>query len=129
MEAEAVGRTTRLRSGLAEAERREKAAAAALTSVQAELASARAELLSLQQRFASTESFAQQSREEALRRRTLEREHAPMLQSLRIRANAALGAICDEDAPHPHANDYASHLCFFTDVVTHLENRSVTPPI
>ena len=47
----------------------------------------------------------------------------PMLQSLGIRASAVLGAICDEDAPHPHLNDYASHLLFFTDVVTRLENR------
>ena len=46
-----------------------------------------------------------------------------MLQSLRIRANAVLGNICDKHAPHPHANDYASHLCFFADVVTRLENR------
>ena len=53
VEAEAVGRTTALRSGLAEAEQREKAAAAALVSVQAELSSARVELLSLQQRVAS----------------------------------------------------------------------------
>ena len=45
-----------------------------------------------------------------------------MLQSLRIRANTALGAIYNEDAPHPHSNDYASHLLFFTDVVTRLEN-------
>ena len=48
VEAEAVGRTTALRSGLAEAEQREKAAVAALISVQAELAYARAELLYLQ---------------------------------------------------------------------------------
>ena len=47
VEAEGVGRTTALRSGLAEAEQREKAAAAALISVQAELASTRAEMLSL----------------------------------------------------------------------------------
>ena len=39
VEAEAVGRTAALRSGLAEAEQRDKAATAALISVQAELAS------------------------------------------------------------------------------------------
>ena len=39
MEAEGVGRTAALRSGLAEAEQRDKAATAALISVQAELAS------------------------------------------------------------------------------------------
>ena len=50
--------------------------------------------------------------------------HDPMLQQLRNRANTALGNICDEDAPHPHMTNYASHLHFFTDVVTRLENRS-----
>ena len=47
-----------------------------------------------------------------------------MLQDLRSRANAALSNICNENAPHPHVTNYASHLCFFTDVVTRLENRS-----
>ena len=50
--------------------------------------------------------------------------HAPMLEDLRNRANTAPGHICDENAPHPHANDYASHLHFFGDVVTRLHNRS-----
>ena len=54
----------------------------------------------------------------------MEREHAPMLQGLRNRANTALGHICDENAPHPHTDDYASHLRFFSDVVTRLEARS-----
>ena len=54
----------------------------------------------------------------------LEHMHGPMLQELRNRANTALGNICDEDAPHPHVINYASHLRFFTDVVTRLENRS-----
>ena len=31
------------------------------------------------------------------------------------------GYICDENALHPHSNDYASHLNFFTNVVTRLE--------
>ena len=119
-----MGRTAALRSGLAEAEQREKAAASALFSVQAELASAHADLLSLQQRVASAESFAQQSREEALHRQTLLREHVPMLRHLRTRANQALGTICDEHAPHPHAEDYVGHLRFFTDVVTCLEDRA-----
>ena len=79
VEAEAVGRTKALRSGLDEAERHEKAVVAALSLVQAELASARAELASLKQRVAGAKSSAQRGREEALRRRTLEREHAPML--------------------------------------------------
>ena len=47
-----------------------------------------------------------------------------MLQSLGNRANTALGHICDENAPHPHTDDYASHLRFFSDVVTRLEARS-----
>nr|XP_020159047.1 stress response protein NST1-like [Aegilops tauschii subsp. strangulata] len=122
--AEVDGRGSALRSRLAEVEQHEQAAAAALISTQAELASAHAELLPLQQRVTTAESLTQQSREEALWRQTLEREHAPMLQGLMIRANTALGNICDEHAPHPHANDYPSHLRFFADVVTRLENRS-----
>ena len=58
LEAEADGRTAALRSKLNEVEQREKAAAAALISVQAELASARAELLPLQQRVTAAESLA-----------------------------------------------------------------------
>ena len=54
----------------------------------------------------------------------LERAHAPMLEDLRNRANTALGHICDENAPHPQENDYASHLHFFGEVVTRLQNRS-----
>ena len=46
-----------------------------------------------------------------------------MLQDLRNRANAALGNICNENALHPHVNNYASNLRFFTDVVTRLENH------
>ena len=59
VESEAVGRTNALRSGLDEAEHHKKAAAATLTLVQTEVASARAELLSLPQQVASTESSAQ----------------------------------------------------------------------
>ena len=47
-----------------------------------------------------------------------------MLQGLTVRANCALGTICDESAPHSHENDYASHLNLFTDIVTHLEARA-----
>ena len=103
---------------------REEATVAALISAQADLASACIKLLSLQRRVDDIEAVAQQNREEVLQRRTLEREHAPMLQDLRNRANTALGHICDEDAPAPHSNDYASHLTFFTEVVTCLEARS-----
>ena len=35
-----------------------------------------------------------------------------------------MGYTCEENAPHPHSNDYASHLIFFTNVVTRLEARS-----
>ena len=48
-----------------------------------------------------------------------------MLRDLRARANRALGAICKERAPHPHVEDYAIHLRFFTDVVTRLEDRAM----
>ena len=47
-----------------------------------------------------------------------------MLRDLRTRANWALGTIYDEHAPHPHTEDYASHLCFFDNVMTRLENRA-----
>ena len=59
-----------------------------------------------------------------LQRRTLEREHTPILQDLRNKANIALGYIYDENAPTPHSSDYASHLTFFTEVVTCLEAQS-----
>ena len=88
------------------------------------MASARAELLSLQKRVDDAEVVAWQSREEVVQRWTLKHEHAPMLQDLRVRANAALGHVWDENALYPHSNDYASHLCFFADVVTRLEARS-----
>ena len=91
---------------------------------QAELVSSRAELLSLQKWVDNAEAVARLNREEVLQRRTLERVHAPMLQDLKIRANTAMGYICVENAPHPHTNDYASHLRFFADVVTRLESRS-----
>ena len=47
-----------------------------------------------------------------------------MLQDLRVRANRALSTICEESAPHPREEDYASHLCFFTEIVMRLEDRA-----
>ena len=47
-----------------------------------------------------------------------------MLQDLRNKANTALGYIFDENALTPHSSDYASHLTFFTEVVTCLEAQS-----
>ena len=58
VEAKAAGRTAALKSKLAEAERRQEATATALVSVQAELASARTELLPLQQRVIEAEAIA-----------------------------------------------------------------------
>ena len=58
VEDEAAGRTAALKSKLAEADQREEAAATTLASVQAELASARAELLPLQQRVIDAEAIA-----------------------------------------------------------------------
>ena len=60
-----------------------------------------AELLLLQKQVDDTEAIARQNREEVLQWQTLEREHAPMLQELRNRANTAMGFICDENAPPP----------------------------
>ena len=59
VEATVAGRTAALRSRLTKVERRAAAATAALVLAQAELASARAELLPLQQRVADAESIAQ----------------------------------------------------------------------
>ena len=118
---EDAGRAAALRPRLDEAERRAEATTAALVTTQADLASTRAELLSLQNRVDGVEADARQNREEVLQRWMLKCEHAPMLQGLRNRANSALGYICDENAPTPHSNDYASHLTFFTEVMTRLE--------
>ena len=115
------GRAAALRPRLYEAERRTEATAAALVTAQSDLASARTELRSRRRRVDDAEAVVRENTEEVLQRRTLEREHAPMLQDLRNRANIALGHICDVEAPTPHSNDYASHLTFFTEVVTRLE--------
>ena len=120
----AAGRTSAPRPRSDEAERREEATAAALVTAQVDLTSARAELLSIQRRVDDAEAIARQNREEVPQRRMLERVHAPMLEGLRSRANAALGFICNENAPPSHSDDYASHLTFFTNVVTRLEARS-----
>ena len=76
---EAAGRTAAFRPRLDEAERRGEATAAALVTAQADLASARAELLSLRERVDDAEAVARQKGEEVLQRRTLEREHGHML--------------------------------------------------
>ena len=47
-----------------------------------------------------------------------------MLQTLRERANTALGYICEAAAKEPHEVNYAGNLQFFTDVVMLLENKS-----
>ena len=54
----------------------------------------------------------------------LEHMHGPMLQTLRGKANTALGNICDATAEQSHVTNYAGNLQFSTDVVTHLENHS-----
>ena len=122
--AEAKGRITALRTKLDQAEQRERAIVAMQTAAQADLASARADFLSLQQQIDRATSLAKKSADEACRRRTLQREHASMLQDLRMRANRALNTICEESAPHPHEEDYASHLRFFTEIMTRLEDRA-----
>ena len=48
-----------------------------------------------------------------------------MLATLRERADAALGNICEAAVDEPHTVNYAGNLQFFTDVVTQLEARSV----
>ena len=47
-----------------------------------------------------------------------------MLQTLKERANSALGEICEAAAKEPHEASYAGNLRFFTDMVTLLEDRS-----
>ena len=103
---------------------REGAAREALASSESALDSARAEISSLRKQAEDTASLLEKASSEKCRRLTLEREHGSVLQGLRIRANNALGAICDERAPLPHENDYASNLCFFTDIVTRLEDQA-----
>ena len=68
LEAEAKGSTTALRKKLDEAEQRERAAAAAQTSAQADLASARADLLYLQSQIDGVASLAKKNADETCRR-------------------------------------------------------------
>ena len=46
-----------------------------------------------------------------------------MHHTLMERAKRDLGNICDAATEQPHVTNYAGNLQFFTDVVTHLENR------
>ena len=124
LKAELEGRTSVLKIELRAVQQREGAAREALASSESALGSARAEISSLRKQAEDTASLLEKASSEKCRRLTLEREHGPMLQALRARANKALGAICDESAPHPHENDYASHLRFFTDIMTRLEDQA-----
>ena len=123
LKAEFEGRTSVLRTELQAVKQREGAAREALASSESALDSARAEISSLRKQAEDTASLLEKASSEKSRRLTLEREHGSMLQGLRVRANNALGAICDESAPHPHENDYASHLNFLANIVTILEAR------
>ena len=40
----------------------------------------------------------------------------------RVRSNRALSTICEESVTHPREEDYASHLRFYTKVMTRLED-------
>ena len=71
-----------------------------------------------------TASLLKKASSEKCHHLTLERKHGSMLQGLRVRANNALGAICNESAPHPHESEYASHLNFFTNIMTRLEDQA-----
>ena len=122
--AEAEGRTAALGTKLAKVTHRADSSVAALGAERAELASSRAELLLLQQRVDGAEAVAWQNAVEIHQRQTLEHVHGPMLRTLRERANTALGNICEAASEEPHVTNYAGNLQVFTDVVTHLENRS-----
>ena len=108
LKAEIEGRTSALKTELQVVEERESAARETLTSSESALNSARAEISSLQKQDEDNTSLLKKASSEKCHRLTLEREHDSMLQGLRVRANNALGAICDESAPHPHENDYAN---------------------
>ena len=82
-------------------------------------------MLLLRQRVEEAEVVAGQNADEIRQRRILEHEHGPMLTTLRERANAALGNICEAAVGEPHAVNYVGNLQFITDVVTQLEARSV----
>ena len=101
LEAEVEGRTATLKEKLNMAEQHERAAKVAQALAQADLASTRADLLSLQRQIDGAASLVKKNVVEACRRRTLQREHASMLQALTVRANRALSTIYDVSAPHP----------------------------
>ena len=108
--AEAEGRTAALRAKLAEVTWGADSSAAALGAAQAELASSRAELLLLQQRVDGAEAVARRNKDEIRRRQNLEHVHGLMLRTLRERANAALGNICEAAVAEPRVINYAGNL-------------------
>ena len=85
-------------------------------------ASAQAELSSLQQQVAGVMSLVEKATDEAIHRRTMQRDHSLMLEDLRVRANWALDTICEESVSRPHEDDDAGYLHFFTQIVTRLED-------
>lgn len=123
LKAELEGRTSILKTKLQAMEQCEGAARGALASSESALNSTRAKISSLRMQAEDTAFLLKKASSEKCRRLTLEREHGSMLQGLRIRANNTLGAICDESTAHPHENDYACHLPFFTDIITRLEDQ------
>ena len=104
LEAELEGRTSALKAKLQSVEKCESAARGALTSSESALNSARAEISSLQKQVKGTASLLKKALSEKIRRLTLEHERSSMLKGLSVRANNALGAICDESAPHPRVS-------------------------
>ena len=122
---EAEGRTNALRAKLEEATRQADALRVALEVAQGESATSHDEVLLLRRQVVEAEAVARQNADEMRQRRLLEHEHAPMLSTLRERANTALGVICEAAVGEPRVINYAGNLQFFTDIVTQLEARSV----
>lgn len=122
---EAEGRTNALRAKLEEATRQADALRVALEVAQGESATSHDEVLLLRRQVVEAEAVACQNADEMRQRRLLEHEHAPMLSTVRERANTALGIICEAAVGEPRAINYAGNLQFFTDIVTQLEARSV----
>ena len=114
----AEGRTTVLRTKLEEAMWRVDALQAALEAAQGESTTSHAEVLLLRQWVVEAEAIARQNADEMRQRRLLEHEHAPMLTTLRERANTALGDICEAAVGEPRAINYTGNLQFFTDIMT-----------
>ena len=69
-------------------------------------------------------SLAEKTENEACHIRTMQRERSSMLKDLKVRVNRALDTICEEGVSHPHKDDDTSHLRFFTEIVTRLEDRA-----